>query len=64
VSDFCGCQYALIPVQQHETPAGERRAINVGRTNEDGTPVKKEIQAKADLESAGGIPTEFVPYDR
>jgi hypothetical protein len=46
----------------YKTPEGEVRAVNVGRTNADGTPVKREVQAMKDLEGAG-VKTEFKAYD-
>ncbi|MFN7783492.1 MAG: hypothetical protein ACK5PG_12240, partial [Lysobacterales bacterium] len=47
----------------YQTPEGEVRATNVGRTNADGTPVKREVSAMNDLNQAG-VPTDFKPYDR
>ncbi len=45
--------------------AGEPdRGINVGRTNADGTPVKREQEALDDLNNHSDVRTEFVPYDR
>jgi len=45
--------------------AGEPdRGVNVGRTNADGTPVKREREALDDLNKHSDTPTEFVPYDR
>ncbi len=46
----------------YQTPTGEIRAINVGRTMADGTPVPREVRALADLNGPGGIPTMFVPF--
>ena len=37
--------------------------INVGKTTSHGTPIKRELEAIKDLESAG-VPMQFVPYDR
>jgi RHS repeat-associated protein len=48
----------------YETPTGERRGLNVGKTKADGSPVKRETQALQDLNGPGNLPTEFVPYDR
>jgi RHS repeat-associated protein len=47
----------------YQTPDGEVRAVNVGRTRSDGSPVQREVEAIEDLEAAG-VPTEFVPYDK
>ncbi len=46
------------------TPKGERRGRNYGRTNADGTPVKREQEALDDLNNHSDTPTDFVPYDR
>ena len=46
-----------------KTADGDIRAVNVGRTRADGTPVSREVAAIEDLEAAG-VPVEFVPYDR
>jgi hypothetical protein len=48
----------------YETPSGAERGRNVGRTNADGTPVKREAEALDDLNKHGKVPTDFVPYDR
>ncbi|AKT42727.1 FG-GAP-like repeat-containing protein [Chondromyces crocatus] len=48
----------------YETPDGALRGRNVGRTRTDGTPVRREIEALDDLNGPGGLPTDFVPYDR
>jgi hypothetical protein len=48
----------------YETPDGTLRGRNVGRTRADGTPVTRETQAPDDLNGPGGVPTDFVPYDR
>jgi hypothetical protein len=49
----------------YETPTGERRGLNVGKTNADGTPVKREVDSMNDLNNHGGLPMDpFVPYDR
>jgi hypothetical protein len=40
------------------------RARQIVRTNADGTPVKREIEAQDDLTRRAGIPTDTVPYDR
>lgn len=44
-------------------PDGSIRAINVGKTKTDGTPIKREAQAITDLEQTD-IKTEFVPLDQ
>ncbi|AUX27821.1 uncharacterized protein SOCEGT47_084190 [Sorangium cellulosum] len=48
----------------YETPDGTLRGRNVGRTRADGTPVTRETQALDDLNGPGGVPTDFIPYDR
>lgn len=48
----------------YETPEGERRGRNIGRTKADGTPVPREVDALNDLNGPGKLPTDFVPYDR
>jgi hypothetical protein len=48
----------------HETPTGEIRGVNVGWTRADGTPITREAEALDDLTNKGGVPTDFVPYDR
>ncbi len=48
----------------YRTPAGDLRGRNVGRTNADGSPVKREVEALEDLNGPGKLPTDFVPYDR
>lgn len=48
----------------YEAPDGTRRGRNVGRTKADGSPVLREQDALNDLNGSGGIPTDFVPYDR
>lgn len=59
-----GVKQSRRPDILYETPNGQVKAVNVGRTKSDGTPVTREIQAKQDLENKAGIPTDFVPYDR
>jgi RHS repeat-associated protein len=48
----------------YQTPNGELRGRNVGRTRADGSPVPREQEALDDLNGPGGLPTDFVPYDR
>jgi hypothetical protein len=48
----------------YETPEGSTQGRNIGRTRADGTPVKREVEALDDLNGPGGLPTDFVPYDR
>lgn len=43
---------------------GTTRGRNVGRTTASGAPVKREAEALQDLNGPGGLPTDFVPYDR
>jgi len=45
-------------------PDGTERAINVGKTKADGSPVKREAEAMKDLNEKGQMPTKFVPYDK
>jgi len=47
----------------YETPDGTVKALNVGKTKADGTPVTREQKAIDDLAGAG-VETHFVPYDR
>lgn len=42
---------------------GVVRGCNVGRTQADGRPVKREREALEDLNGSGELPTYFVPYD-
>jgi RHS repeat-associated protein len=46
----------------YKTPGGETKAINVGRTKADGSPVTREVKAMQDL-NGSGMQTDFVPYD-
>jgi len=46
-----------------ETPNGQIRGRNVGKTDRFGNPIKRELEALDDLNGPGGIPTDFVPYD-
>jgi len=48
----------------YEKPDGSWGAVNVGKTKADGTPVPREVKALEDLNGPGGLPTDFVPYDR
>ena len=50
----------------YKTPTGETRAVNVGKTEANGQPVKRERESLADLNDPkkGNLPTTFVPYDR
>ncbi len=48
----------------YRTPDGKLRGRNVGKTNADGTPVKREQEAVNDLNNHSEYPTDFVPYDR
>ncbi|MFV8751899.1 SpvB/TcaC N-terminal domain-containing protein [Nannocystaceae bacterium ST9] len=48
----------------YRTPDGQLRGRNVGRTNADGSPVTREVDALEDLNGPGKLPTDFVPYDR
>ena len=47
-----------------KTPEGAQRGRNVGKTNADGTPVKREQEALDDLNKHSDTPTDFVPFDR
>jgi RHS repeat-associated protein len=47
----------------YEKPSGEKRAVQVGKRKADGTPVKREVEAQADLEKCADIPTDFLPYN-
>ena len=46
-----------------ETPSGQIRGRNIGKTTAAGDPIKREVEALRDLNGPGGIPTDFVPYD-
>jgi hypothetical protein len=48
----------------YRTPTGEIRGRNVGRTNADGTPVKREAEALKDLNDHSERKTDFVPYEK
>jgi len=48
----------------YETPDGQTRGRNVGKTNADGTPVDREQKALDDLNNRSKRKTDFVPYDR
>ena len=48
----------------YDTPDKQIKAVNVGRTKADGSPVTREVKAMQDLIEKAGIPTIFVPYDR
>lgn len=47
----------------YETPDGQIKGRNVGRTMADGSPVPREVSALSDLNNHGGVPTDFVGYD-
>ncbi|MEZ4300425.1 MAG: hypothetical protein R3B70_36105, partial [Polyangiaceae bacterium] len=59
-----GHRSARRPDIVYETSDGALRGRNVGRTRSDGSPVKREVEALEDLNGPGGLPTDFVPYDR
>lgn len=48
----------------YEKPGEPRRGRNVGKTNADGAPVKREQEALDDLNNHSKVPTDFVPYTR
>jgi len=48
----------------YRKPGEPQRGRNVGKTNADGTPVKREREALDDLNKHSDTPTDFVPYDR
>jgi RHS repeat-associated protein len=48
----------------YKDPKENVKAENIGRTNADGTPVKREREAKDDLDNKAGLPTDFSPYDQ
>jgi hypothetical protein len=52
------------PDIEYRTPIGEIKGRNVGKTKADGTPVPRELDALDDLNGPGGLPTDYVPYDR
>jgi len=45
------------------TKNGETVYVQVGKQNQDGTPVSREVQAADDIEGATGIRPTFVPYN-
>jgi hypothetical protein len=47
----------------YKTPIGEKKAVNVGKTDSKGEPVKREKEAQRDLNENGDLPTTFVPYE-
>jgi hypothetical protein len=59
-----GIKDARRPDIMYQTPEGQVNAINVGRTQSSGAPVKREQEALKDLNGPGKLPTTFVPYDR
>jgi RHS repeat-associated protein len=48
----------------YRTPEGEVRGRNVGKADASGRPVTRERAALADLNGPGGLPTDFVPYNK
>jgi len=44
--------------------SGTVKAVNVGRTKADGTPVTRETKALDDLNNKGNLSTQFESYDR
>jgi hypothetical protein len=48
----------------YETPTGETQGINVDKSNAKGEPIARERDALDDLNGPGGLPTDFVPYDK
>lgn len=48
----------------YETPEGDLRGRNVGRTKADSSPATREQEALDDLNDRGNLPTDYVPYDR
>jgi hypothetical protein len=46
----------------YRTPDGKLRGRNVGKTNADGTPVKREQEALDDLNNHSAYATDFVAY--
>lgn len=60
IATLGGFKNARRPDILYQTPSGEIRAINVGRTTAGGTPVPREVRALADLNRT--VPTTFVGY--
>ena len=48
----------------YKTPEGELRGRNVGKVDAKGQPVPREQAAMRDLNGPGGLPTDFVPYNK
>jgi RHS repeat-associated protein len=48
----------------YETPEGELRGRNVGKVDAQGNAVPREQAAMRDLNGPGGLPTDFVPYNK
>ncbi len=63
VSTIGGTKEGRRPDIIYQTPDGKLRGRNVGKTNADGTPVKREKEALDDLNNHSEYPTDFVPYD-
>ncbi|HKY35097.1 MAG TPA: SpvB/TcaC N-terminal domain-containing protein [Polyangiaceae bacterium] len=48
----------------YETPSGQVKGRNVGKTKAGGEAATREQDALEDLNEKGGVPTDFVPYDK
>ncbi len=53
----------FVDVKGTNPETGESKMVQVGKTNKDGTPVKRERTAKADIEEATGEKVEFKSYN-
>ena len=54
----------FIDVQGTNTSTGEVKRVQVGKQNQNGTPVARERRAIDDIEKADGNRPEFVPYNK
>jgi hypothetical protein len=55
--------YRFADVYGKNDSTGEVRLYQVGRTNANGTPVSREVQAMDDIEGATGIRPQFIDYN-
>jgi len=55
--------YRFADVYGKNNSTGEVRMYQVGRTNANGTPVSREVQAMDDIQGATGIRPQFIDYN-
>jgi hypothetical protein len=53
----------FVDVYGENKATGQIRMYQVGKTNADGTPVTREVQAMDDIEGATGIRPQFIDYN-